>query len=199
MSHANRPPRLALAASLLLAGCSLTDEASKNATLSKAPGSPGFLVVGLADESAQFGLGAATVGISMAFRSEDGKEAVAGRIACGAPLGFMQSRPCDVRKMDWLVVRVQPGEWRPLAVGATMEVIGGNKALRDQLPPGNPVRVGPGEIVYVGDYVLRVDYDAQEIAVRHGRNDAGAAGALADYPNLRGAPVAYRGAPTRTR
>lgn len=82
---------------------------------------------------------------------------------------------------------------------ATVNVIGGNKTLRDELPPSDPVRVGPGEIVYVGDYVLSVDYDAQEIAVkRHGRDDAAAASALNDYPNLRGAPIVYR-VPTRTR
>lgn len=88
-------------ASLLLAGCVGTNEASKNVALSKAPGSPGFLVVGLADESARFGLSAATVSIAMGFRNEAGQAAVMNRVACGAALGFMRAKPCDVTKLEW--------------------------------------------------------------------------------------------------
>lgn len=85
MSHTSESSRLVLAASLLLAGCSSTDEASENAVLSKAPGSPGSPVFDLADGLfAVFGTRVATSGISMASRSDDGKEAVAGRLASGS-------------------------------------------------------------------------------------------------------------------
>lgn len=185
-------PRLLLGALFLLSACAPTFEARQDATRSTRPDAPGFLVVGLADEAAVYGLSRATTDISIGFARVGGGQASMTRSSC-AGAGLYSTKPCDLTKPARQVLQVPAGEWRTGTAVSSLAVIAGQRTLVDQLPPGSPVRVGPGEVVYIGDYILAADYDAQEITVRrHVRDDAGAARTVTEYPGLTDGPIIYR-------
>lgn len=186
-------PALCLLAGLLPGCAARYNEAPQDAVVSAAADAPGFVIVGLADENAGSGLTHAALALALALRREDGTTATMNRNGCGSMSGVYGSKPCDLTKLDWQVLQVPPGLWRPAAVAEATKTILGSKQIRAALPPGPPIKVGPGEVVYIGDYVLAADYDAPAVVVRrHGRDDAAAQRALAAYPGLRNAQIVYR-------
>lgn len=191
------PPVLYLLAALLtvsLTGCaSRFNEAPQDAVISTAAGAPGYVVLGLADENAGSGLTHTTLSLALALRREDGITAVMNRDGCGSMQGFYGSNPCDLTKLGWQVLQVQPGLWRPVVAAEVTSTLLGRNRFRSTLPPGSAIPVGSGEVVYLGDYVLAVDFDGLSVAIRrHERNDAAAQRALAAYPGLRDAQVVFR-------
>ncbi len=178
----------------LLSGCaSRYNEAPQDAVISTAADAPGFLIVGLAEENAGSGLTHAALLLGLALRREDGTTATMNRNGCGSFDGVYGSKPCDLTKLDWQVLQVQPGLWRPAAAAEATKTILGSKLVRAALPPGPLIKVGPGEVVYIGDYVLSADYDAPAVLVRrHERDDAAAQRTLAAYSGLRNAQIVYR-------
>ena len=188
-----RPTHIVLASLIALSACAPSFEADSDAVLSSSPDSSGFLVVGLAEENATFGLGSATDSLAIGFVRAGSVPVVMTRYGCGSMRGFYGSKPCNLTHTEWQVLKVQPGDYKPLTLAELTHVLGGRKLLQDQLQHTTPVHVGPGEVVYIGDFILGADYDAQEIVLRkHERDDAAAASALAKYPGLRNAQVVYR-------
>ena len=186
-------PVLSLFASLLSGCASQYNEAPQDAAISTAADAPGFLIVGLVEENASSGLTHAALSLALALRSEDGTTATMNRYGCGSMQGVYGSKPCNLTKLDWQVLQVQPGLWRPAAAAEATKTILGSKLVRATLPLGPPIRVGSGEVVYIGDYILSADYDAPAVLVRrHGRDDAAAQRTLAAYSGLRHAQIVYR-------
>lgn len=124
---------------------------------------------------------------------EDGWPAVMNRFGCASFGSLSGKKPCDLAKLDWQVLQVQPGLWRLIEMSEQTAYIGVRKIISARLPLGLPVKVGPGEVVYIGDLVLSADYDAPSVSLRrHGRDDAAAQRALAGYPGLRNAPIVFK-------
>ncbi len=186
-------PSLCLLAGLL-AGCAPHyNEAPQSAGISTAADAPGFLIVGLSEENAPSRVFRTSRLLALVLRRDDGMTATMSRNGCGSMTGFYGSKPCDLTKLDWQVLQVQPGLWRPAGVAEMVNTFGGNEKIRAGLPSGPSVTVGPGEVVYIGDYTLAADYDVPTFVVRrHGRDDAAAQRALAGYPGLRDARIIYR-------
>ena len=179
--------------SLLVSACATSFEAPPDAQISRAADAPGYIVVGLATQSYKRDLGHVTDGIAMGMARKQGGTVVASRNGCGSMRGFYGSKPCDLTKLDRQVLVVPAGDWLPLSVVEQLNTWGTRKTLKDVLPFRSPVHVGPGDVVYLGDFTYASDYDAQEIKlVQHGRDDAAATQALAAYPGLKAAPVIYR-------
>ncbi len=181
------PLRLLLALPILaslLSGCaSRFNEASQDTSISTAADAPGFLIVGLSEENAPSRTFRTTHPLALALRREDGMTATMNRNGCGSMDGLHGSTPCDLAKLDWQVLQVQLGLRRPVVAAEAVNIFAGRQTLGATLPPGPLVRVGPGEVVCIGNYVLAADYDAPAIVVRrHGRDDAAAQRALAAYP-----------------
>lgn len=175
-----------------MTACASPYEARPDATISTAPDAPGYIVVGLATQSYKRELLVITEAITLGLKRKQGGEAIASRDGCGSTRGFYGSRPCKLNELDWQVLVAPPGDWAPLLV-AEQEGSFSRKRLSDTLPLRSPVHVGPGEVVYIGDYTFASDYEAQEIKlVKHGRDDDAARRALANYPGLRAAPIIYR-------
>lgn len=182
-----------VAVSFLVTACATSFEAPRDARISTAPDAPGYVVVGLASQTYKREFGRATEGLALGFARAGGTPVTASRYGCGSVRGFYGSKPCDLGKVERQVLAVPAGDWTTAAVVEQFNNWGTRKLLRDQVPSGSPIHVGPGEVVYVGDFTFASDYDAQEIKlVAHGRDDAGAAQALAEYPGLQSAAVVYR-------
>ena len=182
-----------LSALLLLAGCAASSIAPADATLSRSPDAPGYMIVGLAERNSQRDIGAVTQFIRFGFNNGGGKVVSMLRYSCGSIVGFYGSKPCNLAEMDRYVLTVPPGDWRAVGVVENLKIILGQKVLQDDLPPYRPVHVGPGEIVYVGDFTFATNYEAQEIKlVSHAHDDNAARAALAAYPGLFNAPIVYR-------
>lgn len=191
MSHSAR--LLLLTGILSVSACAATSEAPLTATASTTPGSSGYLILGISEQNAIWKFGEATMSMAVGLQREGGGAAVMARAGCGSVEGFWGSRPCDLKNPGWQVLKVDPGEWRPHIIAEKTHVPLAYKTLRDDVPGLHFVHVGPGEVVYLGDYVFAVDYDAQQIAmVRHERNDAAAEQALSAYTGLNTQPIVYR-------
>ena len=189
---------IGLAAALLATGCAADFEAPQEARLSSAPGASGYVIVGLATQSYKREFGRSTQALVLDLDRPTGSPVSVSRNGCGSFRGFYGSKPCELSKLDRRVLEVPAGDWVPGDVAEQFNNWGTRKTLRDKAPPGTPVHVGPGEVVYIGDFTFASDYDAQEIKLTsHGRDDAAAAQALAAYPGLRAASIVYRD-PTRT-
>lgn len=185
---------------LLASACATKFEASPDAQISTAADAPGYVVVGLATQSYKRDLGHVTDAIGMGLARRQGGTVVAVRDGCGSMRGFYGSKPCDLSKLDRRVLVVPAGDWVPLTVSERLTTWGSRKTLSDTLPFRNPVHVGPGEVVYMGDFTYASDYDAQEIKlVQYGRDDAAASQALTAYHGLKAAPVIYRDPTTMSR
>lgn len=181
---------------LLVSACANRFEAGPDARISKEPGAPGYLIVGLATQSYRNDFGHTTQAVGIGIARRQGGNVVAARSGCGSMQGFYGSKPCDLTKPDRQVLVVQPGDWLPLSATERLNAWGTRKTLSDMLPFRTPVHVDSGEVVYIGDFTVVSDYEAQSVKlVENGRDDAGAARALAAYPGLRDAPIVYR-APT---
>lgn len=176
-----------------ISACAASSEALPTATATTTPGSSGYVIIGLSEQNAIWKLGEATVSMALGLQREGGGAVVMARAGCGSVEGFWGNRPCDLKNAGWQVLKVDPGEWRPRIIVEKTHVPLAYKTLRDEVPETHYVHVGPGEVVYLGDYVFAVDYDAQQIAmVRHDRNDLAAEQALSTYPGLRTQPIIYR-------
>lgn len=185
---------------LLVSACATKFEAPPDAQISGAADAPGYIVVGLATQSYKRDLGHVTDAIGMGMARRQGGTVVASRDGCGSMRGFYGSKPCDLNKLDRRVLVVPTGDWVPLTVSERLTTWGSRKTLSDTLPFRNTVHVGPGEVIYIGDFTYASDYDAQEIKlVQYGRDDAAASQALAAYPGLKAAPVVYRDPTTMSR
>jgi hypothetical protein len=180
----------------LLGGCSVTTaEALPDARVATGADAPGFIVVGYADEQPRNRVLHVLQSLSLAFVSTAGEGARTVRVGCRQLYNTDRESCAEQLAMGRRVLQVKPGEWRLVRVG---EIVRGgfpprNIVLSAPLPRGTSVTVGPGEIVYIGDFLFAFNVDTSEVTLRtHSRDDAGAAVALERYPNLRGQPVVYR-------
>ena len=182
-----------LLVSLFVSACTTSYEAPLSAQISKAADAPGYIVVGLATQSYQRNLEQSISCIEMSMARRQGGTVVASRNGCGNILGFYGSKPCDLTKLERQVLVVTAGDWLPVNVVEQLHIRRSRRTLESLLPFRSAVHVGPGEIVYLGDFTYESNYDTEEIRlVRHGRDEAAVTQALAAYPGLKGTPVVYR-------
>lgn len=106
-------------------------------------------------------------------------------------LGYDQS---DLRKMAWQVLQVQPGDYQLTEIQSVSGRAVHTTRVMDSA--GLVTHVGPGEIVYIGDFTFDALTSPMRI-VRYGRNDAEATRVLASYPGIVPGPVAFRRPMTR--
>ena len=156
-------PPLFLLAGLLSGYAPGFNEAPQDASNSTAADAPGFLVVGLSEENVPSRVFRTTHSLALAPQREDGTTAAMNRSGCGSMDGFYGSKPCDLAKLECQVLQVQPGLWRPVVAAEAVNIFAGRQTIRATLPPGPPLRIGSGKVVYIGDDVLAADYDAPAV------------------------------------
>lgn len=189
---------LALPLLVQLAGCASggSGAAKPDASIGAGPDAPGFIIIGYADETAENELFHVYQSLALGLRSAAGQVVNTARYGCRVMLAANLSDSCDTQnRMRQLVLQVPPGTWRLMAAAETVRT--GfpvrNQTMTARLPPGVEVPVGPGEIVYMGDFLFRFDNDSSEVLLKsHSRDDAGAARALEPFPGLRGRPIVFR-------
>lgn len=118
----------------------------------------------------------------------------------GLPSGLVgsSSPECDQIHMHHLVVSVSPGDYRLAQFGMVRHLGSLNESYTTRFK-GTPIiiHVGPGEIVYIGDFVFdAIAFPAR--LVSYGRDDADAKAALAEYKGVHGEMV-FRAPVTGTR
>lgn len=185
---------LSLAAPLLLAACVPAAEAPPNARLSQDADAPGYLIVGFAEQNYRWGLVTSTQSIALTLTSPGREPTLATRKGCGSMAGFVGTRPCDLSTLDRIVLRLTPGTYTLDEVALAFQSTNGPQTLRNHITPPIPIRIAANEIVDAGDFTFASDAEKQEIRlVQHTHGDAQARSALATFPNLRAAPIIYRG------
>lgn len=194
-----RAALLTMALVAALAGCASIDQfgPGRTAIRSASPDAKGYVVIGLADENARKGsLFARYLSFSVSLQQTDGlTEATARRDSCISVAGMRHGETCAGQpEMAWHVLELQPGAWTVASVSEErMEGVPARKTeLSVPFPSGTAFRVGPGEVVYIGDFLFSIDFDAQSVVLKtHTRDDGAAGQALSGYPGLRGA-ITYR-------
>ena len=176
----------------ILSGCAPDTAARRDTALSNAPDANGFLIIGTADENARTEWFFVTKAFQLTLVRSDGRVAKVARQGCNTYKGLFSGQSCaSDRQLAWQVVELPAGDWGVASVHETIQR--GFPARFDsvdaKLPPGITVHVGPGEIVYAGDFLFSLNPDTLEGHLKtYSRNDAAASHALSAYPNL---PAAF--------
>lgn len=183
---------VALAATLAVGACSST-VAPGNAQLSQDADAPGYVVVGLAEQNATFGLVFSTQSVTMNLVGPAQQVVPATRKGCGTLGGFINTKPCDLTALSMTVLRLPAGTWSVTGATLAYHNVQGDQQLNGAVPPVS-FQLRPGEIVDLGDYVFASNADTNQMKlVRHFQDDGLTRTTLATYPGLRAAPTTYRG------
>jgi hypothetical protein len=184
-----------LLVTLPLMSCASGPEALRTASLSQAPGAPGYVVVGMAEQNYRFGLVYSTQSVGLTLTSLGHEPVTAVREACGTLSGFVSTKPCDISNLGAVVLRLPPGTWT--VAGATLgyRTLDGDQILHGALPPAS-FQLHPGEVVDLGEYVFASNADNKQMPLaRHFQDERLTRTTLAAYPGLQPAPIVYAGGP----
>jgi hypothetical protein len=175
---------------LILSSCSPTLDADKAVVRGTGPESNGFLIIGAANENARTELFFASVAFGVDLVGDDGRVVHVFRRGCMSSSGLFSGQTCSSdRHIAEHVVEVPPGDWQVDSIVETDQrgVPARMDVVRAKLPRGIKIHVGPGEIVYAGDFLFTLDQDKVEGSLKsYSRDDSAANAALASYPGLTG-------------
>lgn len=180
---------VSLAAALAACAPAATDVAPLTAMPSSAPDAPGYVVVGAGHtpRDASKNGDAYPAAITLRFENQQGKS-IHLVVANCVKLFDKPCPPLTVAKRR--VLQVPPGDWRLSSVSERRHISYGYSDRYETLtirPRGVVLRVDPGSVTYIGDFIYDFDFGEQRVTLaRYERNDAGAAEAVAQYPNLAG-------------
>ncbi len=178
-----------------LSACGSNSDARPDAVLKSGPDANGFLVLGAADENARNSVFFVTRNFGVNLVRADGRTFTVLRQGCNTYKGLFSGQSCaSDRQLAWQVVELPPGTWQIASIHETVSrgFPARNESIDARLPPGIAVRVGPGEVVYAGDFLFSIDSDTLQGSLKtYSRNDAAAKSALSAYPGL-GGSFTYR-------
>ena len=137
---------------------------------STGPDATGFLIIGAADENALHRVFFVTKDFTLNLVSGDGKTVSVRRQGCNTYQGLMSGQSCaSDRQIAWQVVELPPGDWRVDSISDF--IVRGFPARGDvasaKLPAGIVIHVGPGAIVYAGDFLFHLDPTPRPARSRH--------------------------------
>lgn len=183
------------AAILTLAACSTTQDISKAVVRGTGPDANGFLIIGTANENSRNEMFFVSQAFGIDLARGDGQVEHVVRNGCNTASGILSGQSCSSdRRIVEHVVELPPGDWQIDGVFESDRhgFPSRTDIVRAKLPPGITIHVGPGEVVYAGDFLFTLDQDKVQGSLKsYSRDDAAAARALAAYPGLAGGFV-YR-------
>ena len=154
-------------------------------------GANGFLIIGAADENAKTSIFFVTANFGLDLAGPDGRYKMIDREGCDTLSGIFSGQSCaSDSKVAYHVVELAPGDWQVASIHESIRrgFPARNDHIDAKLPPGIVVHVGPGEIVYAGDFLFSLNPDSLQGSLKtYSRNDEAARHALSEYPNLGGA------------
>ena len=177
---------------ITLTACVPSGEALHNATLSTAPGAPGYLIIGIAEQNYAWTLASWTQSISLTLSSPGQAPVTATRKGCGSITGLVGDKTCNLAQMEHLVLQLPPGTWTAAGVSEAYHLADGDHTLQAALP-NLPITIRPGEITYAGDFTFASDAVNPSITLlARSHDDAGAQYALTPFTHLRSTTVIFR-------